>query len=880
MASVASVASSAALAQQGAQPADEGLPEVQVIQKKTPAKKAAPVAKKAAPVPAPSPAPQPPQEAFTEDVPELANSPYGAMNSGGAQARAEQSAQTPINPTQLIPQNLDGFSSAATNLTPEVLTERQPRNLNEALTRVPGVIVINDDASAQHGGIAVRGSPARRSRKMLVMEDGHTVNLALWLDPSVHYWAPIERTEGIEVIRGTVVTHGPNNNFGVINSRNLSPFGPDETVISSAIGFTRSKRGTFRPIEEVEVDGDDVEIEYGDPVSRKSSTDVSGRWHVHTRQSLENVGIVASYTGADVQGGWDTERLRFNDFYGAIGWKGRSSDLVVSSIYARQRDNYDEQNFLGGFEIEGAGSEDEAAAIAAGLAEQQFRQVGHCKTCFAPAAGLNTYTGEIWRGQIVHNAYLDEDTTITSRIYAQHHRRDRYQLFNFASDPNGIPGDPPEVEDGDDGLSNIELGIDSMFGRLRTFRHIGGELRGEWANRNVLGFRQDLQAGIRYEYQDMTNKNVIGRENEILRDGDKGSLTFFDRSLDANTVSAFLQTNIYAARDFNVVPGIRFEWFEVGRRNRVVAAEEGEAEFEGDDLEIENIDFSPDPARESFSSFNALPGLSFAYSGFKRTTIFGGYHRGLTTTVLRNEDFPAPDEIGDNFNIGVRSSAIRGFDFEVVGFHHRFKDFQYGESFSAITGDREFGRAERAEITGVELYGRLNSQPFTGGNLNFFAESTYTYARSILEKAFAFDEDGNIEADYSGNHIPEVPFHVAALTLGVENRTGNGWRWDASVTWTYRGSFYTDAANTPYGFGMEVGEEDPGEFEIEEAGESGGVPDVWLLSARFNLDLGNTGASVFIAGDNLLDELYITDREDGMKPGLGRTIWTGFKYKF
>ena len=55
----------------------------------------------------------------------------------------------------------------------------------------------------------------------------------------------------------------------------------------------------------------------------------------------------------------------------------------------------------------------------------------------------------------------------------------------------------------------------------------------------------------------------------------------------------------------------------------------------------------------------------------------------------------------------------------------------------------------------------------------------------------------------------------------------------------------------------------------------GGVPSVWLLSARFNLDIGNTGASVFVVRYNLLDEFYIADREDGMKPGLGRTIWTG-----
>ena len=183
---------------------------------------------------------------------------------------------------------------------------------------------------------------------MLVMEDGHTVNLALWLDPSVHYWAPMERMESVEVIRGTVITHGPNNNFGVINSRNLSPFGPNETVISSAIGFTETKAGAFTPIDEILVDAaGNPTIVYDPAVQGKSDTDISARWHVHTRQSIDNVGLVASYTGADVQGAWDTERLRINDFYGALGWKGSSTDLVVSAIHARQRDNYDEQNFLG-----------------------------------------------------------------------------------------------------------------------------------------------------------------------------------------------------------------------------------------------------------------------------------------------------------------------------------------------------------------------------------------------------------------------------------------------------------------------------------------------------------------------------------------------------
>jgi Fe(3+) dicitrate transport protein len=725
------------------------------------------------------------------------------------------------------------------------------------------------------------------------MEDGHANNLALWLDPSVHYWGPIERFESVEVIRGTVITHGPNNNFGVVNARNLSPFGPNETVISGAIGFTETDRGFFINEDDEVVDGDD-------------RVDLSYRWHVHTRQMVDNVGLVLSYTGANVQGAWDTEQLRFNDFYGSLGFKGASSDLVVTASYARQRDNYDEQNFLGERELGDFDAANEDAAVEAaeiqaaafrGFAEQQFENLKHCKTCFAPAAGLNTYNGDIWRGQIIHNAYLDEDTTITSRVYAGYHRRDRYQLNSYEADPTGSPLGAAPIFDpkppvGANEESELFFGENTMFGRLRTFRHVGGEVRAEWANRNILGFNQDIQAGVRYEYQDMTNRNFIGRENEILDDGDERGATIFDRSLNANAVSAFVQSNVEVASDFNVVPGIRFEWYKVDRDNNAVAREESEAgSTEGPQcaafdpsaganaecLDLDGLLLNPSPASEGFSTFVPLPGVSFAYTGFKNTTVFGGYFRGLSTSVLRNEDFPVEDEIGNNFNLGFRSNAIRGLDLEVVGFYQLIENYQFGASFSNVAGDRSFGVADEVEISGVEMYGRLNSQAYTGGSLNFFGEANYTYSRGEFTD---FTVDGE---NFDGNRIPEVPLHVAALTLGVEQKTG--WRWDASVTYTYRGAFFTDEGNTAFGAGGEVeceGPDGPGTFEceIEEAGEDGEVPSVWLLSARANLALGDTGASLWVSGDNLTNEFFITDREDGMKPGLGRTYWAGFRYQF
>jgi Fe(3+) dicitrate transport protein len=37
---------------------------------------------------------------------------------------------------------------------------------------------------------------------------------------------------------------------------------------------------------------------------------------------------------------------------------------------------------------------------------------------------------------------------------------------------------------------------------------------------------------------------------------------------------------------------------------------------------------------------------------------------------------------------------------------------------------------------------------------------------------------------------------------------------------------------------------------------------------------------VFVSGENLTDKLYITDREDGIKPGLGRSVMAGARVKW
>ena len=246
-----------------------------------------------------------------------------------------------------------------------------------------------------------------------------------------------------------------------------------------------------------------------------------------------------------------------------------------------------------------------------------------------------------------------------------------------------------------------------MFGRLRTFRHLGGEVRGEWANQNLLGFKQDFQAGIRYEYQDMTNKNVLGRAARFWRTGTRASR----RSSTARSTPTPCRPSCRPTSTWRTTSTCCRASASNGSTSvaRTVSSPPRKARpsdrcdpctahpLLDECRRIEDSISTPTPRATSTSSFNALPGVAFAYTGLYRITVYGGYHRGLTTNVLRNEDFPSPDEIGDNFNVGLRSSAIKGFDFEVAGFYQPSQDFQYGELFSAITGDREFGRADEVD---------------------------------------------------------------------------------------------------------------------------------------------------------------------------------------
>ena len=89
---------------------------------------------------------------------------------------------------------------------------------NEALRKVSGVVVRDEEGLGLRPNIGIRGLNPTRSTKTLLMEDGIPVTIAPYGDNAAYYHPPIGRMERIEVLKGAgSILHGPQTVGGVIN---------------------------------------------------------------------------------------------------------------------------------------------------------------------------------------------------------------------------------------------------------------------------------------------------------------------------------------------------------------------------------------------------------------------------------------------------------------------------------------------------------------------------------------------------------------------------------------------------------------------------------------------------------------------------------------
>ncbi len=96
----------------------------------------------------------------------------------------------------------------------------------EALRKLPGLFVRDEEGFGLRPNIGIRGLNPTRSSKLLLLEDGIPLAYAPYGDNASYYHPPIDRFEEVEVLKGSSqILYGPSTVGGVINYITPSPPG-------------------------------------------------------------------------------------------------------------------------------------------------------------------------------------------------------------------------------------------------------------------------------------------------------------------------------------------------------------------------------------------------------------------------------------------------------------------------------------------------------------------------------------------------------------------------------------------------------------------------------------------------------------------------------
>lgn len=159
-------------------------------------------------------------------------------------------AQTGSTETERELPRVDVIGTGATTLisTPgsaavidsRTLEESRVTNANEALRKIPGVHMRDEEGMGLRPNIGMRGLNPTRSTKTLLLEDGLPLSYAPYGDNASYYHQPIDRYESVEVSKGSqVIRFGPQTAGGVVNYITPEP----QQALGGFVGLAAGTRG-------------------------------------------------------------------------------------------------------------------------------------------------------------------------------------------------------------------------------------------------------------------------------------------------------------------------------------------------------------------------------------------------------------------------------------------------------------------------------------------------------------------------------------------------------------------------------------------------------------------------------------------------------------
>ncbi len=378
----------------------------------------------------------------------------------------------------------------------------------EALRKVPGIVVRDEEGFGMRPNIGIRGLNPTRTTKTLLLEDGLFLSYAPYGDNASYFHPPMDKYSSVEVFKGTdMLRYGPQTIAGTINYVTPTPPKDPAGFVAGTVG----NRDYFNG-----------QLNYGG-------------W-------IGNFGGMVDYIHKEGQGARDNTHHEVDDVtIKGIAQISPDSALIAKFNYFRE----------------------DSQVTYSGITDAELANFGIRYNPFKN----DTFDTERYGLSLTHNWDLNAAVSVSTSIYHNTFDRDWWRQASTTTAAGGAQ--TCQTIFAADRAAGAAINPDTCNwteGRLRSYETTGVQQTWSFEHQFSDAVRNLFQAGWRYHGEDQERLQV----NANTPTGRTGTVSE-NNSRDTKAVSLWA-SNTFEFDQFSVTPIARFESIDNGRTNNLTGA--------------------------------------------------------------------------------------------------------------------------------------------------------------------------------------------------------------------------------------------------------------------------------------------------------------------
>lgn len=372
------------------------------------------------------------------------------LGQGGVMAAGDEPPEIRELPTVGVigtRDKLETLSGSGTLVDQATLYQSHVFTTNEALRKIPGIHVRDEEGFGMRPNIGIRGLNPTRSTRTLLLEDGLPLSYAPYGDNASYYHPPVDRFETIEVLKGAgQLSFGPQTTAATINY--VTPTPP--LTPGGFVGFTGGNRDYLNG-------------------------------HINYGGSTGAFGGLFDYIHKEGQGARDNLASEVDD----VNLKGTYRINDQNALILRG-------NFF----------QEDSQLTYSGLTDAELRNFGYRYNPFKN----DYFQTNRWGTSATHEYKFNQDIKLTTSFYWTQFNRDWWRQASSTTDSQC---GSTFLQQRNAGLAVNPDACNSIQGRLRDYNTWGVEPRLH-ANYDVMGLPAELDMGFRAHFEEQYRRQENG----------------------------------------------------------------------------------------------------------------------------------------------------------------------------------------------------------------------------------------------------------------------------------------------------------------------------------------------------------------------------------